>query len=363
MNATVPLSAARLSGHVRRVVPWSMLDEWGDMMAIIDQVIEDKLWLYAKPGFWNDLGPLTVGAGKMKHSQYEAQFALWCIFKSQLFLTNKPYHIGAATTQLITNRDLLDINQDELGESARLVNESKAVTNYGQNQVVAKPCDGTRNQLWTYDSISHKINHVATRQCLTYNRDNYVSVGPCNTGNTDVVTWHVESAKPPDDPKDKQIIYPFYNNNNKVNKQCLTLSTHKGVPATVRVCSARQQTRNWQGPNQAWHGFNDAFEQIQHEDHIQFKNKAGMCLAVGGSADKQVFAGKLSQNRHVVLLLNRAPHDHPILFHFKHLNLDLSKEYVMFDVLKNTSHGPKKDAFEDIVAGRSVKVYIMRPLE
>lgn len=81
-----------------------------------------KMWSTA-PQCFNDLDMLTVGMyGKSTNegiastgcteSQYKQQFALWCLMSSPLFLGCDLRKIDKKTLELITNKELLAINQD-----------------------------------------------------------------------------------------------------------------------------------------------------------------------------------------------------------------------------------------------------------
>lgn len=74
----------------------------------------DTLRAYAGPGHWNDPDMLECGNG-LTESEDRAHFTLWCMMASPLILGNDVRHMSEATRAIITNRELIAVDQDELG--------------------------------------------------------------------------------------------------------------------------------------------------------------------------------------------------------------------------------------------------------
>ncbi|MFN8074522.1 MAG: alpha-galactosidase [Kineosporiaceae bacterium] len=93
---------------------------------------------YAKPGQWNDMDMLEVGRGGMTDTEQRSHFALWAIMNSPLIAGNDLRTMSTTTRDILTNRDLLAINQDPLGMQARQISFD------GTRRVLAKPmADGS----------------------------------------------------------------------------------------------------------------------------------------------------------------------------------------------------------------------------
>lgn len=81
---------------------------------------------YSAPGCFNDIDMLTVGMyGKgnvgstgCTDTDYKTQFALWCMFSSPLMLGSDIREMNDYILSLITNKNLIAINQDEEGRPA-----------------------------------------------------------------------------------------------------------------------------------------------------------------------------------------------------------------------------------------------------
>lgn len=82
------------------------------------------------PGCFNDIDMLTVGMyGKGNvgssgcgETEYKTQFTLWCLFSAPLMLGCDIRNMDEATIKLVTNKDLIKINQDTEARPAFLVN-------------------------------------------------------------------------------------------------------------------------------------------------------------------------------------------------------------------------------------------------
>ncbi len=69
---------------------------------------------YAGPGHWNDPDMLEVGNG-MKESEDRAHFSMWCMMAAPLIAGNDIRKMSEATKQILTNKDVIAIDQDALG--------------------------------------------------------------------------------------------------------------------------------------------------------------------------------------------------------------------------------------------------------
>ena len=70
---------------------------------------------YAGPGHWNDPDMLEVGNGGMKPDEYRMHMSLWAILASPLLAGNDLTKITPETISLLTNRDVIAIDQDPAG--------------------------------------------------------------------------------------------------------------------------------------------------------------------------------------------------------------------------------------------------------
>eukprot|EP00908_Phaeocystis_cordata_P016890 Transcript_28209.p1 GENE.Transcript_28209~~Transcript_28209.p1 ORF type:complete len:537 (-),score=125.79 Transcript_28209:40-1608(-) len=130
---------------------------FGNVLDAVDRQAE--LAQHAGPGGYNDLDMLLVGlpgmspygyvespercpphlnskwckpgqavtremwglVGGLSATEQRAHFSLWCVLASPLVLGNDPRHMSAATLRIVTAPELIRINQDPLGQQARLI--------------------------------------------------------------------------------------------------------------------------------------------------------------------------------------------------------------------------------------------------
>lgn len=78
---------------------------------------------FAGPGHWNDPDMLEVGKG-MSFAEDRTHFSLWCMLAAPLIAGNDVRNMSGPTTGILTDRDVIAIDQDPLGiEGIRYSNE------------------------------------------------------------------------------------------------------------------------------------------------------------------------------------------------------------------------------------------------
>lgn len=149
----------------RRGDPWSWGAKWGanswetskqirDDWDIVAGDLNDTVWMNwnAAPGHWNDPGALMIGrlgAGDVHPSRLTSveqmtQMSLWSLMAAPLVLSCDLSHLDPnafhrSTTALLTNDEVLDVDQDPLGKAAMRISDM------GGLQVWARPLsDGTQ---------------------------------------------------------------------------------------------------------------------------------------------------------------------------------------------------------------------------
>jgi len=79
--------------------------------------MQDSIRQYAGPGHWNDPDMLEVGNG-MKYNQDKAHFSLWCMLAAPLMAGNDLRKMSDETRNILTNKDIVALDQDALGIEA-----------------------------------------------------------------------------------------------------------------------------------------------------------------------------------------------------------------------------------------------------
>ncbi|EPS71460.1 glycosyl hydrolase family-like protein, partial [Genlisea aurea] len=130
-------------------------DNWESMTGIAD--INDKWAAYAGPGGWNDPDMLEVGNGGMAYQEYKSHFSIWALMKAPLLIGCDVRSMSPETFEIISNEEVISVNQDPLGVQGRKVSTSGPA---GCNEVWAGPLTGNRlavvlwNRCWERSSIT-----------------------------------------------------------------------------------------------------------------------------------------------------------------------------------------------------------------
>jgi alpha-galactosidase len=113
-------------------------DNWPSMLGNLDQSAQHPT--AAGPGAWNDPDMLEVGNGGMSADEYRAHFSLWAVEAAPLIAGNDLRTMSAETKAILTNPEVVAVDQDSLGAQGVVVWEPTPDV-----QVWAKPlADGSR---------------------------------------------------------------------------------------------------------------------------------------------------------------------------------------------------------------------------
>ena len=82
-----------------------------------------SLYNRARPGAWNDPDMLEVGNG-LTANEDRVHFTVWCMLAAPLIAGNDLRSMNAATKTLMTNREIILVNQDSLGSQGRVVSSN-----------------------------------------------------------------------------------------------------------------------------------------------------------------------------------------------------------------------------------------------
>ncbi len=135
--------AANVGGNVWRTT-WDIRDIWdhgqydsghNGIINCLDKNV--NLWQYAKPRHWNDMDMLVVGlkgtgqassasgANGCSDIEYQSQMSLWSLLNSPLIASCDIRNIDPRSLEILTNKEVIAINQDKLGNQAqRIIKES-----------------------------------------------------------------------------------------------------------------------------------------------------------------------------------------------------------------------------------------------
>jgi len=113
-------------------------DQWQVMSTI--GFAQEELAPFAGPGHWNDPDMLEVGNGRMTAAEYRTHMSLWALLAAPLIAGHDVRSSAPETVALLTNRDVIAIDQDPLGRPGKRVVQAR-----GRSEVWARPLEGKRS--------------------------------------------------------------------------------------------------------------------------------------------------------------------------------------------------------------------------
>jgi len=150
---------------------WSALS----VLSILDR--QDSIRQYAGPGHWNDPDMLEVGNG-MKYNEDKAHFSLWCMLAAPLMAGNDLRKMSPETTGILTNKEVIALDQDPLGI------EAFRYYSFDGIEIWVKPLSNNelalcflnrsgRSQEVNYDWKAHTINDAVSKTSFDFNQNSY----------------------------------------------------------------------------------------------------------------------------------------------------------------------------------------------
>lgn len=96
-------------------------DAWKSVVANYEGNV--GLAKYAFPGGWNDADMLEVGDPGMTLTEQQSQFSLWAMMASPLLISTDVAKLSPAALGILSNQDVIAIDQDPLGKQADIVRQ------------------------------------------------------------------------------------------------------------------------------------------------------------------------------------------------------------------------------------------------
>jgi len=95
---------------------------WGTVSGGILKILDANRSLnaYAGPGHWNDPDMLEVGNEALTEAESRAHFSLWCLMAAPLMAGNDLRSMDETTREILTNKEVIAVNQDPLGKQGKL---------------------------------------------------------------------------------------------------------------------------------------------------------------------------------------------------------------------------------------------------
>ncbi len=95
---------------------------FSSVMGILDQQV--GLDAYSGPGGWNDPDMLEVGNGSLSGTEGRTHFSLWALLNAPLIAGNDIRTMSAETRSILTNTEVIAVNQDWGGRQGHKISDS-----------------------------------------------------------------------------------------------------------------------------------------------------------------------------------------------------------------------------------------------
>lgn len=158
-GAEVNGNSWRTTGDIR--------DTWESVKSI--GLAHPELYSYAKPGHWNDPDMLVVGqlgwsgnlrATRLTPDEQYAHISLWSLLSAPLLIGCDVSRLDSFTLNLLTNAEVLAIDQDALGRQAQQKIKTKNYEVWVKDMQDGSKAVGVFNLSDSYQNIAFKLNSI-----------------------------------------------------------------------------------------------------------------------------------------------------------------------------------------------------------
>ncbi|HTU34019.1 MAG TPA: glycoside hydrolase family 27 protein [Candidatus Acidoferrum sp.] len=111
---------AKVGGNLWRTTD-DINDSWKRMSDIGFSQFE--IAKYIRPGHWNDPDMLEIGNGGMTDEEYRTHMSLWSLLAAPLLAGNDLRTMSVSTHDILTNRDVIAIDQDPAGKPSKRISD------------------------------------------------------------------------------------------------------------------------------------------------------------------------------------------------------------------------------------------------
>lgn len=302
-----PATWAPEVGNSWRTTP-DISDVWSSMLSNLDS--NSKWYKQAGPGGWNDPDMLEVGNGGMTYTEYVSHFSLWAISKAPLIIGCDVTDLSAETLAILTNEEVIAVNQDSLGVQAAKVASFPYMGNFSDlTPVAASTCEGRPDQQWYYNATDKTIRNLASP-------DMCVDIPYCSTQQEvqlDLYSCHV--GRPNEDCNGQNQQWDLNADGtitSALDGMCIDLYNFTGPIVQTWTCNGQT--------NQKW----------SYDSSAHTFSADNLCLSLGGSLE--VYAGPLADGSVAVVLFNRANTNAPITALWDQIGLNSGTKALVRDL-------------------------------
>ena len=307
----------------------------------------NRWYKYAGPGGWNDPDMLEVGNGGMNLEEYKVHFGLWAISKAPLLIGCDITNMTQETKDILTNPEVIAINQDSLGEQKRKIKYTKIdlpddyIYNLNPTENEIAECNGRKEQKWYINEDGSIRNNnenlcIEIPNCINKTiqlRTNSCHIGDINEcGQSKNQEWIYDKKN----KKIKSKLYP---------KKCVQLYSLEYPFIQPRPCN---NTNN-----------NQKFEYNENDHTFKIKGK---CLAIYMNEEaKEVWGGKLYDGSYAVLFLNKGSLTNEVEINWKEIGFN-STEAKLRDLWERQDLGIFKNGYKISLKSHTSQLLKVEPI-
>jgi len=284
---------------------------------------------YSGPGGWNDPDMLEVGNGGMTYNEYVSHFSLWSLIKSPLLIGCDVRNIDSQTLSILTNKEVIAVNQDALGVQGRKV---KGTHSPFADVVRIATCDTSKkDQQFSYNPTSGLIT-TSNKKCVGIYQDTisdaqFIMAEDCN--GSDYQKWYFPDTN-------GGHIYSVANNT-------FCLDVYGGSGPWIDLWPCHNAT------NQEWVVNGSAIYSL-----------VGGCLDI--AHDLEVWAAPLSDENVAVILFNRSLQPAKITAHWSDIGVSKGRNCKVRDLWLHQDQGVFVDSYTALVPSHGVVMVRVSPL-
>ena len=318
-------------------------DNWKSMIRIID--LNNKWHEFGGPGGWNDPDMLEVGNGGMNIDEYKVHFGLWALSKAPLLIGCDVTNITQNIIDILTNPEVISINQDSLGQQGRKIKYTQKYLpddyqyDLAPTEIEVAPCNGKKEQKWYINndgSIKNNNEDLCMEIPLCKRRRIQLRTNKCHL-NSQTECGKSDNQKWKYNKKNKTITSGLFRN------RCLTLHQADYDYVVAGPCNNTI--------NQIWN-----YDKNEHT-----LSSMGKCLSIYMNEEAtEVWAGNLSDGSYSVLLLNKASLTHWIEISWKEIGFGEVKAEVR-DLWERQSLGYFENGYEVSLKAHSSQLLKITP--
>ncbi|MGH9734692.1 MAG: glycoside hydrolase family 27 protein [Candidatus Acidiferrales bacterium] len=116
---------AKVDGNLWRTTG-DVSDNWNAMSKI--GFSQFDIAKYIRPGHWNDPDMLEIGNGGMTDEEYRTHMSLWSMLAAPLLAGNDLRTMSASIHDILTNREVIAIDQDPAGKPSKRISDPAATS-------------------------------------------------------------------------------------------------------------------------------------------------------------------------------------------------------------------------------------------